>query len=280
MHVPSGQHKITYYSHCKFSGNQPKVPLFCRVNKLAPRSEHIYKLEKPHSPSSTPPLPPLPPAPPTMPLSIPSSTVLRIKDLLCYAPPDISPLTPITPYSIQPDTPHPLILYFSCERFHTFWEQERRAYDWEFKPAMYSRFYQEKEKELESPLPDRSRDAHDNCPGRRPLYDWSVKFVCRRWRKPAKMTRGCKSVGAHCSAHVKIRKLIKKDSIQVEYYWRHGHDTSLQERAMLPCGRSGREWVKGQVREGHDWPAIKKRLRLDEEQLQDVRILCANQELS
>ncbi|KAI7826598.1 hypothetical protein BC939DRAFT_491767 [Gamsiella multidivaricata] len=76
--------------------------------------------------------------------------VLRIKDILHFAPPDVNPLDPITPFAIPPQSVNPLILTFTCQEFRAFWAQERRAYDWQYRTAAHSKFYRQ---DHETPCP-------------------------------------------------------------------------------------------------------------------------------
>lgn len=202
------------------------------------------------------------------------SFALKMRDVLHYAPPDSDPNEPITPLVIPPNSAHPILLTFTSKRFRIFWRQERRAHDWEYRAHKYTDWYRSKPigEDLDMPLPNKSELAfsQNNRPGPRIRYDWTVRYDCRRWRTPTKITRGQIPVGANCRAHVFIRKTLGQDEITVEYHWRHNHTTSNHERALLPSSRSCREWIKENVLQGHSWLAIRKRLRPNRRLLHDV----------
>ncbi|KAF9081693.1 hypothetical protein BGX27_004815, partial [Mortierella sp. AM989] len=193
------------------------------------------------------------------------SFALKMRDVLHYAPPDSDPNEPIKPLIIPPNSAHPILLTFTSKRFRIFWRQERRAHDWEYRAHKFTDWYRSRPKgeDLDMPLPNKSELAfsQNNRPGSRIRYDWTVRYDCRRWRMPGRISRGQIPVGANCKAHVYIRKTVGLDEITLEYHWRHSHPTSDQERNLLPCGRSGREWIKERARQGFDWRAIKKMLR-------------------
>lgn len=203
-----------------------------------------------------------------------TTIVLRIKDVLHFAPSDICPLDPISPFVIPPQSPNPLILTFTSQQFRDFWYQERRAYDWQYRTAHHSKFY--RQEDLDTPLPNKSscHATYESHPGRRPEFDWSLQYICRRWHKPNEKMNGHVSVGMSCKASLSVRKIIGKDNIQVLYHWEHSHDTSSAERARLPCGRSDREWLQHQIDQGHDWNSIRRKLRPGEELAQAVSPLC------
>ncbi|KAG0045534.1 hypothetical protein BGZ83_009265 [Gryganskiella cystojenkinii] len=58
-----------------------------------------------------------------------------------------------------------------------------------------------------------------------------------------------------------MRKLVAEDRIQVEYSWRHNHDTSSEAMAKLPNGYNELQWTKAKVAEGLDWKDIKGQCR-------------------
>lgn len=205
---------------------------------------------------------------------MPSSFTLKMRDVLHFAPPDTDPNEHIIPSAFPPNSANPMSLTFTSLGFRDFWRQERRAYDWEYRARKFTDWYKSKPKggHLDLPLPDKSELAlaQDGHPGPRIQYDWTVRYNCRCWRTQSKITRGQIPVGTNCGAYVFILKTLGQDEIAVEYHWCHNHPTSDQERVMLPCSRYGREWIKENVSQGHNWLAIKKRLRPNEELLQEV----------
>ncbi|KAF9158285.1 hypothetical protein DFQ27_005993 [Actinomortierella ambigua] len=197
----------------------------------------------------------------------PPANPLRLKDVFHVAR-DYDPRFTYTHLDIPPESALPLLLSFNSDGFRTFWANERVAYDWTHSSSSTSRkFYREKA-DPESLLPVKSvKEFLDGSRrGAPPLYDWTLKFQCRRYRPATENTISRESIGQNCKAYVMIRKIIGKDIVQVEYYWKHTHDTSTKARTIIPMGPNERHYVSRMVEDGHDWKSIQQELRPSEEQ--------------
>ncbi|KAG0242573.1 hypothetical protein BGW41_003931 [Actinomortierella wolfii] len=187
---------------------------------------------------------------------------LRLKDVFHVAR-DYDPRFTPAPLEIPPDAALPLLLSFNSDGFRTFWANERVAYDWTHSSSSTSRkFYREKaDPEALLPVKSVKEFLEGSRRGAPPLYDWTLKFQCRRYRPATENTISRESIGQNCKAYVMIRKIIGKDIVQVEYYWKHTHDTSPSARTIIPMGPNERYYVSRMVEEGHDWKSIQQTLR-------------------
>ncbi|KAF8959010.1 hypothetical protein BGZ46_001844, partial [Entomortierella lignicola] len=77
------------------------------------------------------------------------------------------------------------------------------------------------------------------------------------------------SVGNDCKASIRIRKVIGQDQVEVEYQWQHNHSKDGAEVTKYPLGSNELEWTKRQIEEGHSWSGIKKKLRPNEQQMDE-----------
>ncbi|KAF9983297.1 hypothetical protein BGZ79_005806, partial [Entomortierella chlamydospora] len=132
---------------------------------------------------------------------MPPTIRLTMRDVLHFAPPDTNPVDPVIPFEFLPSTPNPMIAVFTSLGFCDFWRQERQAYDWEYRANRFTGWYKSSpsNRDLDLLLPDKSEQAlTQNCrSGPRIRYDWTIRYDCRRWRKPGNITRGHVPVGAN-----------------------------------------------------------------------------------
>ena len=105
-----------------------------------------------------------------------SSMVLKLKDVQAVEP---------HPLHINKDSPLPFIECFTCEDILSFWDGERRAFQWVYVSEKNSRQFYLHSSNLDVPLPnfDRAPGEHAYGPGPKRQYDWSLKHQFRRWEK-------------------------------------------------------------------------------------------------
>ena len=198
------------------------------------------------------------------------SAPLTIKDILPYSS-NFDPLQSARPYPIPRDdgAPCPFSATFTFDEFRAFWNAERVAFQWAHSSEKNSRGNFNDKENMDNPLPERVADEYSGK-GRPPKYGWTVRHACRRNRQQKALTINRDSVGAGCPATIRIRKLIRKELIEISYEWKHNHDTSMISRALIPQGSNELNWAKEKVSQGLDWKAVKGMLRPNEESLQSV----------
>ena len=201
------------------------------------------------------------------------SVSLKIDDILPYSS-DFDHLHSVRPHPIPGGhgAPCPFITTFTFEEFRTFWNKERVAYQWSFTSEKNSRDFFNDRENKDKLLPVRSADEYSGK-GRPPKYDWTVKHACRRGSHEKTLIINRDSVGVGCPVTIRFRKLIRQERVEVEYKWKHNHDTSMQSRVLIPQGPNELNWTKEKVSKGLDWKAVKGILRPSEESLQSVIVL-------
>ena len=199
--------------------------------------------------------------------------ILLLKDVLHFSLED-DPLQAVEPYPFprSQGSPLPFRTSFTCEEFRSFWNRERIAFQWVYCSEKNSRSFYLHSKSPDSPLPSFVRAPGMNAKGPGPgrLYDWTLKHECRQWDQGQQLTLKRDSVGQGCPVYIRMRKLVDEDRVEVEYHWEHNHSTEPKARSVFPLGPNELHWVRRMIQEGHQWKAIKKKLRPDEEHLQRV----------
>jgi len=198
----------------------------------------------------------------------PRMNPLKIKDIFLQST-DFRPAETVEPYPIPRahDSPRLFTATFTFDEFRSFWATERIAFQWEFRSEGGRRDFAQQVGSTLLPtyVPREGR-------GKPRQFDWSFRFRCRRHRPPKDLAIRRESVGTGCLVYIRIRKPIRQDTVQVEYFWRHNHDVSAKARAMLPVGKNELNWTKSKIAEGLDWMGIKTQLQPSEDVLRQLEL--------
>ncbi|KAG0315875.1 hypothetical protein BGZ99_007204, partial [Dissophora globulifera] len=194
-------------------------------------------------------------------------TPLTIRDILPYSPAsDYNPLVPAKPCNFNKDsTPLPLHKDFSPEEFRSFWKEEREAFQWIYSSEKVSRTFYKANTPLDTHLPVAtttpiSNNVANRKGGRPPVFDWTIKHVCRHSGRQKTLAIARSSVHQACPAYIRIRRLRNGGDIHIEYHWEHSHATDMQFRSKFPQGPNELHWMKAMVQDGKRWRDLRKQL--------------------
>lgn len=149
---------------------------------------------------------------------------LRVKDILLQ-PEDFDPRMLYMPNNISRNN-EMWAAKMSIEEFKTFWHQERTAFQFEYRPeGGCNTDLLKGDSDALLPIFNPNR-PYGGTPGGQKRFDWSFRFSCRRYRQGKDLTIKRQPIGQKCPVSIWMKKPVGKETVLIEYKWRHNHADS------------------------------------------------------